>query len=201
MSTNHKFKAGKLRAAKKAVDTAVATAQSGGDNTAAISEKELDLHQLPDQVRDKFEKKANRAIVDIARTILADLQSSEAAKSRSRKKQGKKNDADAMPELDRFELSAYPYQETIGRAVYERIKLQLQSELLKVQRWVIENNLKMIVMFEGHDAAGKGGSIETKDFNVVTKTEEIQFAAPSASESSCSSRMASSAAPESRVGT
>lgn len=54
----------------------------------------------------------------------------------------------------------YPYDTRIDRKTYERRKAELQVELLKVQRWVKESGQKIVVLFEGRDAAGKGGTIK-----------------------------------------
>ncbi len=54
----------------------------------------------------------------------------------------------------------YPYPDRIRRREYERTKQELQIELLKVQSWVKETGQKVIVLFEGRDAAGKGGTIK-----------------------------------------
>ncbi len=54
----------------------------------------------------------------------------------------------------------YPYKNRIKRADYERQKAELQVELLKVQNWVKETGQKIVVIFEGRDAAGKGGTIK-----------------------------------------
>jgi len=43
---------------------------------------------------------------------------------------------------------------------YEQILVGLQSELVKLQYWIKEKNLKVIMIFEGRDAAGKGGAIK-----------------------------------------
>ena len=48
----------------------------------------------------------------------------------------------------------------MGTQEYEEIKQALQVELLKVQRWVKETGQKVMVLFEGRDAAGKGGTIK-----------------------------------------
>ena len=42
---------------------------------------------------------------------------------------------------------------------YENRLIQLQEELIKLQRWVKNNNEKIVFVFEGRDAAGKGGAI------------------------------------------
>ncbi len=59
-----------------------------------------------------------------------------------------------------FETGEYPYKKKIARASYERQKAELQVELLKVQEWVKETKQKIVLIFEGRDAAGKGGTIK-----------------------------------------
>ena len=49
---------------------------------------------------------------------------------------------------------------TIKTKVYEKELIKLQIELVKLQRWVKEKGLKVVVVFEGRDAAGKGGVIK-----------------------------------------
>ena len=58
-----------------------------------------------------------------------------------------------------FETGEYPYSKKLKRKVYEKEKAKLQAELLKVQHWVRETGQKVIIVFEGRDAAGKGGTI------------------------------------------
>lgn len=59
-----------------------------------------------------------------------------------------------------FENGEYPYHTRMRRSVYERQKAALQVELLKVQHWVKESGEKVMILFEGRDAAGKGGTIK-----------------------------------------
>ena len=59
-----------------------------------------------------------------------------------------------------FESGEYPYRTPMRRAVYEKKKAALQIELLKAQRWIKESGEKVVVLFEGRDAAGKGGTIK-----------------------------------------
>lgn len=54
----------------------------------------------------------------------------------------------------------YPYSEKMKRKEYEKLKRKLQIELLKLQAWVKESGEKIVILFEGRDAAGKGGSIK-----------------------------------------
>jgi polyphosphate kinase 2 len=59
-----------------------------------------------------------------------------------------------------FKEGKYPYKDRIPRAEYQRQKALLQIELLKVQNWVKTTGQKIVVIFEGRDAAGKGGTIK-----------------------------------------
>ena len=61
---------------------------------------------------------------------------------------------------DLFREGRYPYRTKIRRNVYERHKEDLQVELLKVQNWVKRSGERIVVLFEGRDAAGKGGTIK-----------------------------------------
>jgi polyphosphate kinase 2 len=54
----------------------------------------------------------------------------------------------------------YPYDERMPRDVYEREKRLLQIELVKLQNWVKDTGQKLVIVFEGRDAAGKGGTIK-----------------------------------------
>ncbi|HMT80535.1 MAG TPA: polyphosphate kinase 2 [Azonexus sp.] len=54
----------------------------------------------------------------------------------------------------------YPYLNLMQRRNYERQKYRLQVELLKLQAWVKETGQKVVILFEGRDAAGKGGTIK-----------------------------------------
>jgi polyphosphate kinase len=59
-----------------------------------------------------------------------------------------------------FESGAYPYADRMQRRSYEARKARLQAELLKVQLWAQETGQKFVILFEGRDAAGKGGTIK-----------------------------------------
>ena len=54
----------------------------------------------------------------------------------------------------------YPYPELLDREEYEQEKYLLQIELLKLQYWSQDNAVRHIILFEGRDAAGKGGTIK-----------------------------------------
>lgn len=55
---------------------------------------------------------------------------------------------------------SYPYKSKMPVVDYEQHKHQLQIELLKLQNWVKDNNERIVIIFEGRDAAGKGGTIK-----------------------------------------
>ncbi len=54
----------------------------------------------------------------------------------------------------------YPYETRMHVAAYDKTKTQLQAELLKAQRWIRSSGLRVVALFEGRDAAGKGGTIK-----------------------------------------
>jgi polyphosphate kinase 2 len=54
----------------------------------------------------------------------------------------------------------YPYADRLGRREYEIEKRRLQIELLKLQGWVKDTGQRLVLVFEGRDAAGKGGTIK-----------------------------------------
>lgn len=72
---------------------------------------------------------------------------------------------DARPNPDEelakdWREGGYPYRHLMLRRNYERQKYRLQVELLKLQAWVKETGQKVVILFEGRDAAGKGGAIK-----------------------------------------
>ncbi len=78
-------------------------------------------------------------------------------------------------------------EEKLDRKIYEEALFDLQAELVKFQEWVVAKGERVIVVFEGRDAAGKGGVIKTitqrvspRIFRVValpapTEREKSQF--------------------------
>ena len=57
-------------------------------------------------------------------------------------------------------LSEQPDVATLDRQIYFKELFRLQRELVKLQDWVVHNRRKVVVVFEGRDAAGKGGVIK-----------------------------------------
>lgn len=72
-----------------------------------------------------------------------------------------KDQASAKAPIDDiFDNGRYPYSKKMVARTYEAEKAQLQAELLKVQLWAQETGQKFVLLFEGRDAAGKGGTIK-----------------------------------------
>jgi len=69
-----------------------------------------------------------------------------------------RNDPDAIRRA--FETGEYPYHTRMSTKVYEEAMEELQVELLKAQNWVKETGERLVILFEGRDAAGKGGTIK-----------------------------------------
>ena len=67
-------------------------------------------------------------------------------------------DSDGVP-VDTWREN-YPYDERMRREDYEEQKRLLQIELLKLQKWSQANGHRHVIVFEGRDAAGKGGTIK-----------------------------------------
>ncbi len=59
-----------------------------------------------------------------------------------------------------WRTGGYPYKSKMLRRDYEHQKFVLQTELLKLQSWVKEAHQRVVILFEGRDAAGKGGAIK-----------------------------------------
>ena len=62
--------------------------------------------------------------------------------------------------VDAWQSGIYPYKNLMSRKKYEQQKYHLQVELLKLQAWVKDTGQRIVILFEGRDAAGKGGTIK-----------------------------------------
>ncbi len=75
------------------------------------------------------------------------------------------SDGAARPDPDAelapaWRTGGYPYRNLLSRKSYEKQKFRLQVELLKLQAWVKATGARIVILFEGRDAAGKGGTIK-----------------------------------------
>jgi polyphosphate kinase len=69
-------------------------------------------------------------------------------------------DDSRLPAALREQLSQHKKANTLERGVYFRELMRLQAELVRMQDWVQHHGLKLVVLFEGRDSAGKGGVIK-----------------------------------------
>src|SRR5581483_10286162 len=68
-------------------------------------------------------------------------------------------DDDRLAELVE-EFAEHPEQQMLDRRFYFKELFRLQHELVRLQDWVVDRKLKIVIIFEGRDAAGKGGVIK-----------------------------------------
>lgn len=80
---------------------------------------------------------------------------------------------DATALRQAFEAGEYPYATKLGRRSYEVQKAKLQAELLKVQLWAQETGEKFVLLFEGRDAAGTGGTIKRFTEHLNPRTARV----------------------------
>lgn len=104
------------------------------------------------------------ALAKALNAILAGASPDDAAMLRKLLKEGqpadkKRDEADAELSAD-WRNGGYPYRKLLSRKNYEKQKYHLQVELLKLQAWVKSAKQKVVILFEGRDAAGKGGTIK-----------------------------------------
>ncbi len=113
------------------------------------------------------ESKEKDSLIESIETILDGLSPDDVAAVRdlvlknSNKNELRKNKLNPDEILAKdWRKGAYPYLNLMSRKSYEKQKYHLQIELLKLQAWVKETGQKVVILFEGRDAAGKGGTIK-----------------------------------------
>ena len=77
--------------------------------------------------------------------------------ARGKNKAGTNPDEELAPD---WREGGYPYKNLMSRKNYEKHKYDLQVELLKLQAWTKQTGSRVVILFEGRDAAGKGGAIK-----------------------------------------
>ncbi|MEW9920770.1 polyphosphate kinase 2 [Marimonas sp. MJW-29] len=82
---------------------------------------------------------------------------------------------EAIKRTDKDDIlsSSYPHPERMARKVYEREMEQLQIELVKLQSWARESGTRIACVFEGRDAAGKGGTINRFRANLNPRAARV----------------------------
>jgi polyphosphate kinase len=135
--------------------------------SAIVAAHELISHSMEDVLKGASSSGSEMRI-DNMKTLLGGMSPDEVATLRAYLLDGAS--ALAMPggtkQQQDEELSpdwrhgGYPYKHLLSRSVYEKQKYRLQVELLKLQAWVKETGQRVVILFEGRDAAGKGGAIK-----------------------------------------
>lgn len=139
---------------QKTVEGKPAKAGKAGPKTAPIDGDPIDRALGPAEP-DVLERREGRAVLQ--------AQAPEAPEIRAN---GIRFDLDeaAMPAAiaDRaLSSGGYPYEDTIKDKLYETQLRLLQIELVKLQKWVNDSGARVVILFEGRDAAGKGGTVST----------------------------------------
>jgi len=114
-------------------------------------------------VHDALRKTGDKALT--LKTLLQGSSADDIAEVRRSLRDGangkRQNGTNADDALARdWRNGAYPYRNLLSRKRYESQKYSLQVELLKLQAWVKETGQRVVILFEGRDAAGKGGTIK-----------------------------------------
>lgn len=119
----------------------------------ALTRREVAIEQILEKAEDKVEamktlmSRASKDELDALRLMLA---------TPSHAAQRAIGDEELSPN---WRKGGYPYKNLMSRKSYEKQKYTLQVELLKLQAWVKETGARVMIVFEGRDAAGKGGTI------------------------------------------
>lgn len=105
-------------------------------------------------------KPLDPTIAPSKQSIIAPASPKTSASAPSNTSPAKTQEPAAIDRKTLFQQGIYPYTRKLKRADYEAQKYDLQIELLKMQNWVRETGQRIVILFEGRDAAGKGGTIK-----------------------------------------
>jgi len=131
---------------------------------ATLSRQDAQAAALNDLLR-RAAKAAPGETLEALKTILAGASGDDVVALRrmlfADPKRGTREVDDPDLELaSRWREGGYPYKNLMSRKTYETQKYKLQVELLKLQAWVKDSGQRLLILFEGRDAAGKGGTIK-----------------------------------------
>jgi polyphosphate kinase 2 len=114
-------------------------------------------HVEPDEQarRSKIEDYLNNFPVEEREILVGILH--EEIKQKKKKSKNPNSDEEFAPD---WREGGYPYKNLMSRKNYEIQKYNLQVELLKLQAWTKKTGNRVVILFEGRDAAGKGGTIK-----------------------------------------
>jgi polyphosphate kinase 2 len=140
-----------LTAAAKRVKKAIRAGGNGATAKASASQDSAKIVRKPRTTRKSSAKTPTPAQVE----QIEKVSHAPVAEAVAHAPHGSNENSDYAP------LPAeYPYRTRIRRKEYEAQKKKLQIELLKLQNWAKETGERIVVLFEGRDAAGKGGTIK-----------------------------------------
>ncbi|MDR0672538.1 MAG: polyphosphate kinase 2 [Zoogloeaceae bacterium] len=130
---------------------------------ATSAAREFKMVAVSDILRQTAEKEGIQSVVSTLETILAGASPDDAAALRDALLKTEETRRMVRPDdmlSEDWREGGYPYKNLMSRKNYEKQKYQLQVELLKLQAWVKETGQRLVILFEGRDAAGKGGTIK-----------------------------------------
>jgi polyphosphate kinase len=164
-------KAAKVAPAKVAVKRGVRPVAegdvSGAKTSKGVGQSQINKRQAAAQgaqltaLKDMVAHSSNKA--EVLETFLQGSSADDIAAMRKmflregRKSEKINPDEELSPD---WRTGGYPYKNLMSRKRYEAQKYLLQVELLKLQNWVKESKQRVVILFEGRDAAGKGGTIK-----------------------------------------
>nr|WP_298412210.1 polyphosphate kinase 2 [uncultured Halomonas sp.] len=150
----HTYEAGESNeAARSALELALRDIAARGSKKRSRSKRRRARKELAQLAEDITAVVEGAAPDDLAMLRQVLLQEEIVAKAAT----GEKSDDELV---DDWREGVYPYKNRMKRKNYEKQKYDLQVELLKLQRWIKETGNRVVILFEGRDAAGKGGTIK-----------------------------------------
>ncbi|MGB3298209.1 MAG: polyphosphate kinase 2 [Phormidesmis sp.] len=105
-------------------------------------------------------KPATDTAADLNGTDLKDKALADKTDAKTNKSKAKADKLKSKPAKEKAEKSKSKKHKKLSKKVYKKELDRLQHELVKLQYWVKDKGLKVVVLFEGRDAAGKGGAIK-----------------------------------------
>jgi len=149
------------KSAKPRAPRAAAKRTRTGDVGPTGSPAAIERHAVRESVAAAEEAQANALTDILAGRSPADATELMRGLLKDQQARARRLPADPDEELSAdWRTGGYPYKNLLSRKSYERQKYRLQVELLKLQAWVKDTGQRVVILFEGRDAAGKGGAIK-----------------------------------------
>lgn len=123
-------------------------------DTKDIAAQDISIQGINDELKQLLSQASDDKLQEIVSFIQAKTNNNQNKTTN----QDRHNKDNAL--ADNWREGGYPYQYRLSRKNYEEQKYTLQIELLKLQRHIKSTGQKLVILFEGRDAAGKGGTIK-----------------------------------------